>query len=534
MSNEYCMYLRKSRADAEAEARGEEEILSRHERTLLDLSKKLKLHVTKIFREVVSGETISNRPEVQQLLEEVEEGRWAGVLVMEIERLARGDTVDQGIVAQTFKYSSTKIITPTKTYDPDNEFDEEYFEFGLFMSRREYKTINRRQQRGRTASIKEGKYLGSKPPYGYERIKLEGQKGYSLVPNIEQAPIVKFIFELYTKGEPLGNGTYNRLGTSLIARKLNALKVPTAKGGNWVTSTINGILRNPVYMGKIKWGSRPMQKKRKKGELSISRPRVKLEEMTLVDGLHEGLVSEEVWNLAQELLAQNPARPIPTKYKVKNPLMGLVICGECGRKMIRRPYSKKDLPSTLMCQDPQCTNVSSHLHLVEKKIIEGLKTWLINYKAEWKKIKQDDGKSLNTNEIREKAIAKINNQISSLELQMNNLHDLLEQGIYSTEKFIERSKNISERIKKYLVEKEELEKEIKTEEAVQGNNKEIVPVVERVIETYYLTDNPEMRNNLLKSVLVKVIYKKEYGTRWHRYPDDFELTLHPKILQNYY
>ena len=47
-------------------------------------------------------------------------------------------------------------MTPSKTYDPENEFDEEYFEFGLFMSRREYKTINRRLQRGRAASIKEG------------------------------------------------------------------------------------------------------------------------------------------------------------------------------------------------------------------------------------------------------------------------------------------------------------------------------------------------------------------------------------------
>lgn len=63
-------------------------------------------------------------------------------------------------MSQTFKYSGTKIITPMKVYDPENEFDEEYFEFGLFMSRREYKTINRRLQRGRISSAKEGKFVG--------------------------------------------------------------------------------------------------------------------------------------------------------------------------------------------------------------------------------------------------------------------------------------------------------------------------------------------------------------------------------------
>lgn len=130
----------------EAEAHGEGETLARHEKLLLELAKKRSYNVTQIYREVVSGETIAARPVMQQLLQEVERGLWEGVIVMEVERLARGDTIDQGIMAQTFKYSGTLIITPLKVYDPNNEYDEEYFEFGLFMSRREYKTINRRLQ----------------------------------------------------------------------------------------------------------------------------------------------------------------------------------------------------------------------------------------------------------------------------------------------------------------------------------------------------------------------------------------------------
>ena len=158
MNDEYCMYLRKSRADLEAEARGEGETLKRHERTLLDLAKKMNIVIGHIYREIVSGESIEARPEVQSLLADVEAKRWKGALVMEVERLARGDTIDQGIVAQAFKYSCTKIVTPMKIYDPNDEFDEEYFEFGLYMSRREYKTINRRLQSGRMRSVLEGKY----------------------------------------------------------------------------------------------------------------------------------------------------------------------------------------------------------------------------------------------------------------------------------------------------------------------------------------------------------------------------------------
>ncbi len=155
----YAIYLRKSREDIESEKYGEGETLARHEKILTNLAKKRNLNISKIYREVVSGETISERKEMQKLLQDVENEKWNGVLVVEIERLARGDTADQGRVLRAFKYSHTKIITPIKTYDPDNEFDEEYFEFGLFMSRREYKTINRRLQRGREISVSEGKFV---------------------------------------------------------------------------------------------------------------------------------------------------------------------------------------------------------------------------------------------------------------------------------------------------------------------------------------------------------------------------------------
>ena len=158
----YCIYLRKSRKDLEAEQHGEGETLARHESALLSLAKSRSLIIGAVYREVVSGETISARPVMQQLLHEVEAGMWSGVLVMEVERLARGDTIDQGIVQRAFQYSNTLIVTPMKTYDPANEFDQEYFEFGLFMSRREYAAIKRRMQSGRYAAVRDPYFLRKK------------------------------------------------------------------------------------------------------------------------------------------------------------------------------------------------------------------------------------------------------------------------------------------------------------------------------------------------------------------------------------
>ena len=95
MNGEYCIYLRKSRADDNVGNQTTEDVLRRHENALLKLGRKMNLNITKIYREVVSGDTIASRPVVQEMLSAVENGCWDGVLVMEVERLARGDTIDR-------------------------------------------------------------------------------------------------------------------------------------------------------------------------------------------------------------------------------------------------------------------------------------------------------------------------------------------------------------------------------------------------------------------------------------------------------
>lgn len=523
---QFCLYLRKSRADAEAEERGEGETLARHEKTLLELAKQLKLNVTEIYREIVSGETIAARPVMQHLLQEVEQGIWDGVLVMEVERLARGDTIDQGIVVQTFKYSDTKIITPVKTYDPNNEYDEEYFEFGLFMSRREYKTINRRLQRGRITSVKEGKYVANKAPYGYERVHIQGNKGYTLSILENEAEVVRLIYELYTIGEKQPDETYQRIGTSLIARRLNDMKIPSKTGSVWTVATIRDILINPVYIGKIRWNWRHYVKKMVDGQVTISRPRS--DDSITVNGLHPPIISEKTFYLAQEFMKKNPPRPIGERNVVKSPLSGLVTCGKCGRHMVRRPYGKRNYCDTLLCAEPTCHNVSSALHLVEERILQALEQWLGEYKLRWN-ITSKESKQNSQVAIKQKALKKQQSDLDLLYQQLNKTYDLLEQGIYSTELFLERSRSLSDRINQSKNNIIALQDDLEVTRIREESAVSIIPKVERLLEVYHTLPTPKAKNDMLKEVLERVVYRKDTSTRWHGSPDDFEITLYPKI-----
>src|SRR5690606_3263376 len=139
-----AIYLRKSRADLDAEARGEGETLEKHRKMLTELAEEKGYNIVKIYEEIASGESITHRPEMVKLLEKVKRGLYDAVLVMDIDRLGRGNMQDQGLILDTFKQSKTKIITPRKVYDLDDEFDEEYSEFEAFLARKEFKIIKRR------------------------------------------------------------------------------------------------------------------------------------------------------------------------------------------------------------------------------------------------------------------------------------------------------------------------------------------------------------------------------------------------------
>lgn len=515
---QYCIYLRKSRVDL---AKGEEDTLTRHETILTELANLRGLKVSKVYKEIVSGDTISARPVMQELLHDVELGVWNGVLVMEVERLARGDTIDQGIVAQTFKYSDTLIVTPTKTYDPNDEFDEEYFEFGLFMSRREYKTINRRLQAGRLASVKEGNYIGSSRPYGYNKVKKD--RHFTLEPNPEEAKVVRLIYTWYTKGISQ-DGIYCRIGTTKIAKRLDSLGIKPLKNDVWSCSTIKDILRNPVYIGKIRWNWRPNKKSVTNGKITMSRPHN--DDVILIDGLHEPIIDVETFNLAQEYINANPPRPIKDKFTVRNPLSGLVVCGMCGHSMLRRPYSN-GYPDTIICSFTNCTNVSSKLVSVEKKVLLALSDWIKTYKVE----EQTSNRiSMSTNElsIYDKAISKVETELSTLKAQLNSAYDLLERGIYTPEVFAQRTQSIASRIDENTSKKDSLFREKERLSSSIVKRQELIPQIEYVLSVYDTLQSAQEKNDLLKTVIDKVVYIKEKNGRWGN-PEDYSIQLYPKL-----
>lgn len=507
---QYVKYLRKSRFDRDYAELSVEDTLKRHEAILDKVAEDRGYYIAKTYYEVVSGESIAARPEIQKLLEEVSAGIYAGVLVVDLERLARGNGADQAYISQVFQYSSTKIVTPNKTYDPCNEFDEEYFEFGLFMSRREYKTINRRLIRGRDSSASEGKYINSIAPYGYMRVKLPNEKGYTLEPHPDEAPHIKTIFEMFL----------NHAGTKIIANYLNDNNVPTRHGDLWTYCTISNIITNPVYMGKIRRGWSQQIKTIENGEVKKKIKRKKnIEDYKVFDGLHEALITEEQFMLAQQIrLEKQPAAKVKDEFELQNAFVGLLFCSTCGKRIGRTTGSKsRDARARLRCVNGRnCHNVSSDYDVVEKEIISALREWLKGYR-----IKIDTVGYAKDIEARRNQNKKYATDLQKLNAQLENAYNLVEQGAYTLEIFKSRQEKLNASVAE--VKEKISENEITIARMEQSDNAKanLIPQTETLLASYDEMTNEE-RNALLKEILKKIEYKKEANGK-------IEIDLYPRL-----
>lgn len=504
---QYAMYLRKSRADIEAEKLGEGETLKRHRDILTALAAKKGLYVSKVYQEVVSGETIEARPQIQQLIKECYEGKYRGIIIIDVDRLSRGNQGDMQVIMDCLKYSNNRngllVVTPTKTYDvAHNSDDEEYMEFVLFMSRREYKTIQKRLDRGRKQAVVEGNFMGSYRPYGYDIVKTKASR--TLTPNPNEAPIVEFIFDWkVNKGMTAGE----------IARKLTNMGIPTYNGDpEWSTATIKTILTNPTYCGKVRWNDRMVIKSMVDGKVVKSRPRSNHTAHYMeYEGKHPGIVSEEMFKAASASYGSDKTK---SNFELKNPLAGLLVCAKCGYSMVYNGFDKKKNvePRVMHRQAELCKVKSATLSDVMNAFIHGLKLSIDEFQ-----IKVDNVDVVDENDIT-KQIDELEKEKRKIEKKLAKIFDDYEEGVYTANEFVQRKAKHNDRI-------EAINEEIRKLEDVIPEKTEYSEKVLHLEEALALLQDGSASasdiNNYLKSFIDKIEFSRENN-------EEFILDIHFK------
>ena len=490
-----AVYLRKSRSDDPSLS--VQDVLGKHRELLLRYAADHDIPISQIYEEVVTGESIFGRPQMVQLLSDVEEGRWQAVLCVDLDRLGRGGMQDQGLILETFKQAGTLILTPEHTYNLNDDTDEELAEFKSFFGRREYKMIRKRMARGIEVSLSRGAYLATKAPYGYRKIK-QGRIP-TLEPDEKEAPVVKTIFDLYLQGNPC----------SKIASTLTAMDIPSPEGGlYWYRNTVYTILTNLAYTGKVYWHSSHVVKATASHPRKVVRdPR---EDWTVYPGLHPAIISETDFEEVQRRFKEQRAPCTHRDKTTKNVLAGIVRCAKCGRAMIRST-SHSGNRERLLCPTTGCTP-ASYLAFVESSLLSHLWT-------EFQRI------TLQQTDLRQERVSLLAAQLEAagreqekIQTQIGRLHDLLEQGVYTIAVFNDRMNTLAKRAEEAKASCSRLDQELR--QARADGEAKLAAKIASVLDAYQTADIPQ-RNLLLKSVVASCTYSKSPGAG----PDEFLLTV---------
>lgn len=375
----FIIYLRKSRSDEEVERyikmtnpdiskeELDKEILKRHESQIQAYAKEVlgfKIPEKCIKREIASGGELEERPVMKEIMLEIENPKILGVFAVDIDRIGRPDALDTGLLIQAFELTNTKIFvaSPPKIWDLTNEFDKEYFEDSLRQARKFLNYTKTKMTNGRKQSVKEGKFVGRVAPFGYNKVKIQNEKGYTLEPN-EDAETVKMIYDMYLNKD---------IGSLKIARYLNENGYKAPDGGVWQEGIVRQILKRKTYAGYVTYGAKTTVKQKKNG--IVTKTRKHNEDAIIVKGRHEPLIDEESFKLVIEKGKRKAFKNVPDEEILQNPLAGLVKC-KCGHTMARR---KQNLPISISSENninkkefaSYVTELKEKKNLMYKDIVE--------------------------------------------------------------------------------------------------------------------------------------------------------------------
>ena len=495
----YAIYLRKSRSDDPNET--VEETVERHKKILTDLAAMKGFYIGEIYQEVVSGaESIEGRPEIKRLIKDCYDGKYRGILVVEITRLSRGSSGDAQTIMDCLTYGNQNkgilVVTPTRIYDvAHNSDDAEYMEFELFMSRREYKMINKRMKRGKDLCIVEGEFMGSYRPYGWNIVEIGKRR--TLTPKPDEYEIGKLMYAWRIEG----------MSPYSIAKRLTSMGIPTytGKSKEWSKETVKDFLRNPVNMGKVRWNDRMQVKVMAGGELKTSRPRSNhTDHYMLYEGIHKdkAMVTEEEWYLANKNFKADRTK---ANLKLSNVLAGLLVCKNCGKVFAYRGYDTRPTtsPRFLHPAVQLCKVKSALAEDVLKAVAHSLRLYIEDFQ-----LKLDGMPSINEDAV-ELQIEALKKEMRKTKRILEKLHDDYEAGdIYTPNEFVERKAVHNERIASIQEQITKLESTIPEQEEYADK---IIRLTDALNALEDVSVEAEVKNAFLKDIIDKIEFSRENG-----------------------
>lgn len=437
--------------------------------------------------EGISGKQIKHRKQFQQMMQDAKAKKFDKVVVKDVSRFAR-NTVDLLQSVRELKSYGVQV-----DFLNNGEVMEGGSEFILTilgaMAQQESANMSKRVKFGKDITAKKGRVPNL--VFGYDKIPDER---YTLKINEEEAKIVKEIFESYV---------YKGIGTTKIAWNLNDRGIRTKKTkSKWVQTSIVRMLKNPIYTGKVT---------NKKSEVTdfITGTRKELpeEEWIVVERPEMRIISDELFNRAQELLEQrsNEFKLNNKREKTEYVFSTLIYCKHCGYsfRRIKRKYTAdgpeyirwvcsgrnsmgvNHCPNTTVIDEEELLNA---IKIYLKSIIKNKKDFMKAVEKEFEKIT----KLRENNERSEESLLK---EIEKVTVKKQKYMEMFQNEIINIQELKKYTNPLNEDIARLERELKLITSEIKEKDVLEKELNKTIKTVDDIL------NNQTITNAMLKTII---------------------------------
>ncbi|UYY98715.1 recombinase family protein [Peribacillus frigoritolerans] len=422
---EVAVYLRKSRDETD----GKEDVLAKHESLLLEYISKNNLKY-KIYKEIGSSEHINSRPEMLQLLKDVEQELYDAVLVVDLDRLIRGDLEDMGRLSRVFRDSNTVVITPTnKVYNFNDDDQSLINNFEMVFANYEYKMIKKRMLRGKKQGAKAGKWTNGTPPYPYVYNRITRE----LDIDSKKAKVYNLMKKMFIEDMKPAHE---------IAWELNKLGIKTSKNADWHENSIRRVLTSEVHLGLIIYGKTTGNSRKNKPNARGVQVKERTE-WIVANGTHQPLKTEEEHQRILTIIESRRILPKGSRTNIQV-LSKLLYCGKCkrARSFISKPNGKVYVQTCLMADrvGNRCKNRGMRVEIIYAQLMFDLEEYeqqLLNSEFQ---SKQDDNSTFQL------VLKNKQEELNQLATGMDRLMDLYIEGSFDKEQLKAKTDKLQSRI----------------------------------------------------------------------------------------
>ncbi len=437
--------------------------------------------------EGISGKQIKHRKQFQQMMIDAKAKKFDKVVVKDVSRFAR-NTVDLLQSVRELKSYGVQV-----DFLNNGEVMEGGSEFILTilgaMAQQESANMSKRVKFGKDITAKKGRVPNL--VFGYDKIPDER---YTLKINEEEAKIVKEIFESYV---------YKGIGTTKIAWNLNDRGIRTKKTkSKWVQTSIVRMLKNPIYTGKVT---------NKKSEVTdfITGTRKELpeEEWIVVERPEMRIISDELFNRAQELLEQrsNEFKLNNKREKTEYVFSTLIYCKHCGYsfRRIKRKYSEDGKEYIRwVCSGRNSMGVNhcpNSTTIDEEELLNAIKIYLksiiSNKKNFMQAVEKEFEKITKLRESNEKSEESLLKEIEKVTVKKQKYMEMFQNEIINIQELKKYTNPLNEDIARLERELKLITSEIKEKDVLEKKLNKTIKTVDDIL------NNQTITNAMLKTII---------------------------------